>query len=100
MLIILWIARGKAWKYGKSNDEDEETHPNGVTRLSFSSRPARFVGELGMDDVHPDTSRNASWSTVVGGNGAEHQDGDAPFNVVKLGLCGSEPSSVIDDLKV
>lgn len=105
MLIILWIARGKAWNYARSRGEDEEEapgqlHSNGVARLSFGSRPTRVAGELGVDDdVHRNTSRNASWSTVVGGDGAEHRDGDVDVNVTKVGPCGSEPSSVIDDLK-
>jgi hypothetical protein len=107
LLIILWIARGKAWNYAKNcrEDEDEDEalgqpHSSGVLRLSFGSRPPRVAGELGVDDdAHPDTSHNASWSTVVGGGGAEHRDGDGDVNVIELGLCGSEPSSVIDDLK-
>lgn len=99
MLIILWIARGKAWNHANAYDEDEDEapsqpHSSGSARLSFGSRPARVADQLGIDDVHPDTSRNTSWSTAVGG---EHRDHDV--NVIELGLCGSEPSSVIDDLK-
>lgn len=101
MLIILWIARGKAWNSTKSYGEEEDQAPDqrrssGVVRLSFGSRPTRVVGEFG--EGHPDTSRNASWSTVVGDSGAGHRDGDGDVNVMELGLCGSEPSS-INDLK-
>ncbi|KAF8550106.1 hypothetical protein OG21DRAFT_1420211 [Imleria badia] len=102
LLIILWIARGKAWNggktYGEDEDEPDQRHSSGVVRLSFGSRPSRAVGEF-AEDVHPNTSRNASWSTVVGGSGAGHRDGDGDVNVVELGLCGSEPPSVIADLK-
>jgi len=101
LLIILWIARGKAWDHANAYGEDEDEvpsqpHSSSSARLSFGSRPARVAEQLGVDDdVHPNTSRNTSWSTVVG---SEHRDSDV--NVIELGLCGSEPSNVIDDLKV
>ena len=104
-MIILWITRGKAWNHDKTYGEDDEeapeqSHPSGAVRLSFGTRPTRLVGEFGVDDVHPDTSRNASWSTVVGGSGAGHRDDDDDdVNVTELRLCSSQPSSVIDDLK-
>lgn len=99
-MIILWIARGKAWNYAKSREDEDDAlgqpHSSGVLRLSFGSRPVRVASELGVDDdAHPNTSRDTSWSTDVGGGGAEHRDA----NVVELGLCGFEPSSVIDEIK-
>ncbi|KAF8121143.1 hypothetical protein EV363DRAFT_956056 [Boletus edulis] len=100
LLIILWIARGNAWNSGKTFGEDEdEPHSDGAVKLSFSSRPARTACELGVDDFLPNASLNTSWSTVVGGSGAGYPDGDGDVNVIELGLCGSGPSSVIDDLK-
>ncbi|KAH0826096.1 hypothetical protein J3R83DRAFT_5842 [Lanmaoa asiatica] len=98
LLIVLWIARGKAWNHGKSFDEDEtpdQLPSSGIARFSFGSRPTRVAGELSVDDAN--TSRNASWSTVAGGGGTEH--GDAYVNVIELGLYGSEPSSIIDDIR-
>lgn len=90
-MIILRIARGKAWNHGNSldeNDDEADQLPSStIGRLSFGSRPTRLVGVFGMDDVHP--------SAVAGGGGVKHEDG----NVVELGLYSSKQSSVIDDVK-
>ncbi|KAG8215536.1 hypothetical protein J3R82DRAFT_9194 [Butyriboletus roseoflavus] len=102
LLIILWIARGKAWNKGKSLSEDNCTVPDqnpasSIGRFSFCSPPTRVEAKFGsVNGVHLSESRNTSWSTVGGGR-AEH--GDSNVDVIELGLYGSKPSSVIGNVK-
>ncbi|KAG9310776.1 hypothetical protein JVU11DRAFT_8625 [Chiua virens] len=73
LLIILWIARGKAWHSGKTfSDSDDDGAADrqswsGTGRLSFGSRPTRITGEFNVDNVLSGASPNVSWITVGDG---------------------------------
>ncbi|KIJ64176.1 hypothetical protein HYDPIDRAFT_90945 [Hydnomerulius pinastri MD-312] len=89
LLIILWIARGKAWTSSSSGiTSPSPDQPPTISRLSFGSRPVRVVDEFGFGHMDNSTSRSGSRSLV----------GSGDVNVIELGLCqcGSEPPSVID----
>ncbi|KAF9218641.1 hypothetical protein BS17DRAFT_719999 [Gyrodon lividus] len=91
LLIILWIARGRAWGSRGSVATPGQPPPDVISRLSFGSRPIRATDGSDFGDIDDATSRSGSRS-IVGGGGAV----DINVNVIELRLYGSEPSSVVD----
>jgi hypothetical protein len=87
LLIILWIARGRAWGSHSRATTPDLPPPGGMSRLSFGSRPVRAVDEF--EFVDSTRSRSGSRSVAAGGDPLR-------ASAVELGLCASVPSSITD----